>query len=239
MIHPKIVLHYFDARGRAQFIRYYLTVRNVDFVDRRVPLEPDFGSWLAIRKDRSVSGPFLRLPVMHWGDELIAETPVIASFLHRHFGDEDILGGLASRRHQQIMSSLYGDMLTQIGTLIWAEVIYAGLDFAPFVQRTFERTKSHVGSLETTLAEWEWLNSMDKRPIMIADCMIWETLDALMTIFGPHFDLSSWPILQKIHERYAHGTAFSTLLQSHPCPITARDREADVIGRIRAIVAAA
>ena len=238
MIHPKIVLHYFDARGRAQFIRYYLTVRNIDFADERVPIEPNFSSWLAIRENRAVSGPFLRLPVMHWGDELIAEAPVIASFLHQHFGDDDLLGGLVSRRHQQLMSSLYGDMLTQMGTLLWAEVIFAGLDFPAFVRRTFGRIQSHVDSIERTLLEWEWMESMDKRRIMLADCLIWESLDALKTIFGPHLDLASWPLLQRIHDRYAQGTAFSTLLQAHPCPITAREREPDVIAQIREIIAA-
>jgi glutathione S-transferase len=236
MIHPEIELRYFEARGRAQFIRYYLTVRNIEFTDTRVPIEPDFSSWLALRADRARTGPFLRLPVMQWGDELIAEAPVIAEFLHRHFGDEDLLGGLVSRRHQQLVSSLYGDMLMYVGTLIWADLMYPGLDLPAFVQRTYGRIRSHVDSIATTLVEWEWTASMDKRRIMIADCLLWETLDVLQTIFGAHLDLAAWPVLAQIHARYAQGTAFSTLLQNRPCPITARDREPDAIARIRAIL---
>jgi hypothetical protein len=47
-----LTLRYFDARGRAQFLRYYLRVRNIDFTDERVPVEADFASWIRMRDDR-------------------------------------------------------------------------------------------------------------------------------------------------------------------------------------------
>jgi len=49
---PPVHLKYFDARGRAQFLRYFLLCREIPFEDDRVPLTADFASWLAIREDR-------------------------------------------------------------------------------------------------------------------------------------------------------------------------------------------
>ena len=52
---PRIRLTYFDARGRAQYLRYYLLSRDVAFEDHRVPLSGTFSEWLAIRPDRTFS----------------------------------------------------------------------------------------------------------------------------------------------------------------------------------------
>ena len=77
--HPPITLRYFDARGRAQFLRYYFKARKITFTDERVPSSDDFSAWKALRDNRSLTGPFQKLPIMHWGGRLVSETLLIAS----------------------------------------------------------------------------------------------------------------------------------------------------------------
>jgi len=55
-------LRYFAARGRAQFLRYYFHAREIPFVDEEVALSADFAAWVPIRGDRTLSGPFQKLP---------------------------------------------------------------------------------------------------------------------------------------------------------------------------------
>jgi hypothetical protein len=108
---PPIVLRYFDARGRAQFVRHCFACRGIEHVDERVALSPKFEAWQAIRGDRAVAGPFHKLPVLHWGNSCIAETSVIYSFLHRATGDEALLSEEENLRHTMLFSSLYNDVM--------------------------------------------------------------------------------------------------------------------------------
>ena len=64
MQHPPITLRYFDARGRAQFLRHYFKVRKVSFTDERVAINDEFAAWRATRDDRARTGPFQKLPVL-------------------------------------------------------------------------------------------------------------------------------------------------------------------------------
>ena len=231
-------LRYFDARGRAQFIRYYLSVRNVDFVDERIPIEPDFASWLAIRDDRSIAGPFRKLPLLSIDDQIVCETLVIANMLHEKFGDAAILSTTENLRHQQLMSSLFSDLTTQVAMLLWVEVMFEGLDFDTYVKRSFERHIRHITSIEETLNEWDWLARINTRPIMLVDCLLWEGLDVVCTVFGEHFRLESFPLLNEFYIRYRSGTVFSELLAAKPCQITARHDEANVIANVQKILTA-
>jgi glutathione S-transferase len=102
--HPHIKLSYFDVRGRGQFLRYYLRCREIPFEDARVPVTPDFASWQAVREDRTITGPFQKLPLLHWGDRVVAETTVIAAFLHEVSGDAARLSAEENRRHSMLIS---------------------------------------------------------------------------------------------------------------------------------------
>lgn len=233
----ELTLRYFDARGRAQFLRYYLRVRNVEFNDERVPVEADFSSWSRIRDDESLTGPFHKLPVLETGELLVAETLVIAEFLHRQFGDADALDKQTELQHRQLISSLYSEATLSIGMLLWAEMIFPGLDFQAYAKRTLDRLRDYMQCVEHTLNEWRWREEMDRRPIMLADCLLWESIDWCRTVFGPHFGMDALRSLAAIHARYAVGTAFSELLADSPCSITARGHaEADVIERIQTLI---
>jgi glutathione S-transferase len=238
---PAITLRYFEARGRAQPIRYYFAARGVAYTDERVPLLASGKNvWLELKEDRSRVGPFHKLPVLRYGDRTIAETLVIGAFLHRALGDEALLSDEDNLRHSMLISSLYGDVVTPIATMLWAEAIYVGLDFAAYVRQAFGRLRGHLGRLEQTLAEWGWTVSARGRPVMIADCLLWEELDVSQHVFGDHARLDELPTLSRLYLEAPGRAAFQKELASNPAPVTGRGlaAEAEIIGRIRTYLAA-
>jgi glutathione S-transferase len=230
---PRVTLRYFDARGRAQFIRYYLLARDISFEDERVPLSANFSSWLAIREDRAKTGPFHKLPVLYWGDSELAETAVIADFLHRITGDDDCLSTSGNLRHAMLLSSLYVDVMLPIGTLIWADLATPGADLTALVLRTLERLERHLGHLDVTLAEWRWLEDSKSRPLMVGDCMLWEELDVLRVVFGERLTLARYSTLAQFYRDCQARPVFETLLAKRPCQITGRPAEAEALAAIR------
>jgi glutathione S-transferase len=230
-----ITLRYFAARGRAQFIRYYLRARGVAFTDERVPLSADFSAWIAMRDDRSRTGPFQKLPVLVFDGQLIAETLPIAAFLHAALGDEASLTAAERGQHQMLLSTLYVDVTMAMGTLLWAEVIYPGADMRAVTKRTIDRLRQHLVAVERTLAEWEWLARSRARPVMLTDCLLWESLDVAAHVFGARLELPS-PILSGWHDGFAGRAACEALKREDPWPITARPGEAEAILKIRALL---
>jgi glutathione S-transferase len=236
--HPATTLRYFDARGRAQFLRYYLRARNVAFTDERVPLSPDFSAWIEIRDDGAKSGPFHKLPVLHWGETTVAETLVIARFLHEACGDEARLSEEDNLRHAMLASSLYGDVMIQLGTLIWADIAYAGVDLSQLTARTLERIRKHFERLDETLAEWQGLAAAKSRPVMLADCMLWEEIDVADHIFGARLKLEQHRTLARFYRECPGRPVFEKLLAEHPCQISGRPGEALAVANLHKILAA-
>jgi glutathione S-transferase len=230
---PKVTLRYFDARGRAQFMRYYLLARSIAFEDERVPLSADFSAWLGIRDDRAKTGPFHKLPVLYWGDSELAETTVIADFLHRISGDHDRLSTSGNLRHAMLVSSLYVDIMMPIGNLIWADVATPGVNLPALVARTLERLERHLRYLDETLAEWRWLEGAKSRPLMVGDCMLWEELDVLHVVFRERLALERYPTLLQWYRDCQARPVFEKLLEEQPCQITGRPAEADALAAVR------
>jgi hypothetical protein len=229
---PGIVLRYFDCRGRAQFLRNYLTYRNIPFRDERVPLSADFSAWTAIRDDRSISGPFKRLPVLHWGDELVPEAPVIAAFLHERSGDEAALSAEDNLRHRILLSSLYTDLMQPVGILIWSDLMFPGTDPGTVAGQILGRVELYVSLLSQTLADWRWLEAAADRPVLVADCLLWEGINAARLVFG---DRLTWPpsaALARWYETSAGAPVFARLLADAPCQLTGRPGEADALALI-------
>jgi glutathione S-transferase len=238
---PAITLRYFDARGRAQPLRYYFAARGIAYIDERVSLSASgSNAWADMREDRPRVGPFHKLPVLLYGDRTIAETLVIGAFLHRALGDEALLSDTENLRHSMLISSLYSDIVMAVGTTLWAEAIYAGLDYPAFVRQVFGRVRGLLGRIEQTLAEWGWTATARGRPVMLADCLLWEELDSLQHVFGAeHVALDKLPTLSRLYVEAPGRAAFQKALASHPAPITGRGiaAETEIIGRIRAYLA--
>ncbi len=230
-----ITLRYFAARGRAQFLRYYFRARAVPFTDERVPLSTDFSAWGAMRDDRSRAGPFHKLPVLEFDGRLVAETLPIATFLYAALGDDAALGPDDRVRHEMLLSSLATDVTTPIGTLLWAELLFPGTDLQAVAKRTLDRLRQHLAGIERTLDEWEWLARAGSRPVMLADCMLWEALDVAKHLFGARLELPS-PILARCHGDFAARAVCEALKREQPSPITGRPGEADATLRIQTLL---
>jgi hypothetical protein len=235
---PRIRLTYFDARGRAQYLRYYLLSRDVAFEDHRVPLSGTFSEWLAIRPDRSVCGPFHKLPVLRWNEQLVPETSVIQAFLHEQLGDRARLSDEDNLRHGILSSTLSIDVMMPIGMLIWADVAYQGVDVAAMAKRTSERLRAHLVALDRTLDEWGWVASASERPVMLADCFLWEELSVAKQVFGDVLKLEETPTLNHILADSPVRAVADDLLRARACQITGRPAEADMLAKLTSVLAA-
>src|SRR5262249_11023691 len=157
------------------------------------------GAWPAMKEDRSRVAPFHKLPVLHYGERTIAETLVIGAFLHRALGDQAQLSDDDNLRHAMLVSSLYGDLAVPIALLLWAELMAVGRDYGAYVRQSLGRIRGHLGRLEMTLAEWRWADSLRARPVMLADCLLWEELDVVQHVFGPHARVDELPTLARLY----------------------------------------
>lgn len=233
MQHPPITLRYFDARSRAQFLRYYFKARKVSFTDDRVPVNDEFAAWRALRDDRARTGPFHKLPVLHWGDRLLAETLMIAAFIHEVSGDAGSLNDDDNLRHGMLTSSLCLDMMNPIAILLWLEINYQGADVGAVAKRTLDRLKGHCQALEQAFVDWRWLDKLRNRRVMLADCLLWEELDVARVVFGPHWSLASTPTLARFYDDFPARQICEAVLAERPCPVTARPNEAEGIAKIQ------
>jgi hypothetical protein len=71
---------------------------------------------------------------------------------------------------------------------------------------------------------------------MLADCLLWEALDAVRVVFGPHWSLEATPALGKFYAEFAGRAACEAVLADKPCPITARPGEAEAIAKIQQLL---
>jgi hypothetical protein len=235
---PKITLRYFNARGRGQFLRYYLLHRNVPFEDERVPLSAGFSEWQAIRPDRKVAGPFHKLPVLHWGDRMIAETMVIHAFLHEALGDRAKLSEDDRLREAMLASSAYNDVVIPVAMLIWADIMFKGLDLPTFAKGALQRVQNNLTSLDETVREWNWFARSRERPVMVLDCLLWEAIDFAMRAFGARLNLDNAAALTRFYAECPGRVTFERLLREHPCQLTGRPGEAQALDGIERALAA-
>jgi glutathione S-transferase len=235
----RIVVRYFDARGRGQFIRHYLACRKIEHDDERVELSPGFEAWRAMRDDRAVAGPFHKLPVLHWGEHLVAETIAIAAFLHRANGDEALLTERDNVRHSMLVSSLCIDVMTPIALMIWADLTFPGADVGAHARATLARVRTHFAALDRTLGEWDWVRGAESRPVMVADCLLWEEIDVVRHVFGDLVPLDDLPALSRFYRDAPGRAVFERLIAARAAPITGRGlaAEAETLGKLRALLA--
>jgi len=229
---PPITLRYFDCRGRAQALRYYLRCRNIAFIDARISLKEGFAAWQAVKSDQRLTGPFLKLPVLHWGELQLAETSVIHDWLHRKLGDAALLTEQENLQHAMLASSCRGELMTPTALLLWQDVMYPGTDMTATLPVSLKRINDHLLTVENALNQWQWFQKLQKRTVMLADCLLWEELDKLHAIFGEHVQWQALPLLSEFHRNGKGSEAFRRTLGEHPCQMTGRPQEAEALARI-------
>lgn len=233
---PEIRLRYFDCRGRAQFLRAYFTARDIEFEDERVPLDEGFATWQGMRGNRALTGPLQRLPVLHYGDDLIPEALVIAAFVHRQFGDAAALDADSNLQHDVLLSTCYLDLMTPTALLIWADMLLEGVNVGAFARNTLGRLNGTLEVIDKSLDEWAWLDGMRRRPVTLAECSLWEELDRQQKIFGPQFSLADKPRLAAFYEEHPARETFERLLAAQPCQMTGRPNESAAIEAIHGLL---
>jgi hypothetical protein len=231
---PAITLRYFDCRGRAQPFRFYLRARKITFIDARVSMKDNFAAWPPVKADQSQSGPFTRLPVLHWGEQLVGETPVIHDWLHRKLGDEARLSEQDNLRHAMLASSCRSELSTPMGMVLYQDAMYPGIDLKTTLPGTVKRIADNLAILESALTNWQWFDQLVKRQPMLADCLLWEMLDWADGIFGSAINWRKLPALRNFHQQYEQAPLFRRMLTDHPCQFTGRPQEAEALQRIRA-----
>lgn len=229
---PAITLRYFNCRGRAQAFRFYLQARKHTFVDARVSISEGFAAWQQIKTQLQLSGPFTRLPILLWGDQQIAETVVIHDWLHHKLGDAAKLTEQENLQHAMLSSSLRSELMTPSAMLLWQELMHPGTDVKNSAAPALKRSVDHLALLEASLLSWHWFDKMKTRPLMLADCLLWEMLDWIDGIFGEAVLWSLLPSLREFHQHNEHAALFRRMLAEHACHYTACPQEADVLGRI-------
>jgi glutathione S-transferase len=234
---PAITLRYFDCRGRAQYFRYYFRQRNIAFIDSRISLKDGFSAWMEVKADHRQTGPFQKLPVLHWGEQQIAEGAVIHQWLHKQSGDEAKLSTEDNLRHSMLSSSLASEVMTTIALLLWQEIMHPKSDLIETARTMLKRLHDHMRLIDTALHDWQWLAGLQKRPVMLTDCLLWEELSVLQTVFGAAFTLSEFPTLAALWQQCPGRAQFQQLLDAHPSQLTGRPQEADVIARIQQALA--
>jgi hypothetical protein len=71
---------------------------------------------------------------------------------------------------------------------------------------------------------------------MLADCLLWEELDAVRTVFGPHWSLEPTPALARFYSEFAARAACEAVLTEKQSPITARPGEPEAIAKIQQLL---
>ena len=225
---PAITLHYFDLRGRAQFIRALLAHHQVPFTDERIKLAKDNSNWPIIRNDRNISGDFQKLPFLQWGDMRLNEVLVILEYLDTRLGDSD-LDETAWFRHRQLASSAFLDLLVSCINLIWCDIFHPGANVPATTAIFKKRIEMHLETLNTTMAEWEWNRTMMDRPVMAADSVLWESLDAIRYTFDEQISFDELPALDQFYDECPGASTFKQLLNKKPQTLTGRPGEAEAL----------
>src|SRR2546421_218702 len=87
----------------------------------------------------------------------------------------------------------------------------------------------HYGErkIAETLAEWGWAASSRSRPVMLADCLLWEELDVAQHVFAERLRLGELPTLARVYAESTGRAAFKKVLAAHSAPVTGRGLAAE------------
>jgi glutathione S-transferase len=226
-----VVLRYFPIVGRAQPLRHALADAAVSFDDLRVPL----AQWAQHKEDPDFAGPYGALPTLSWGAVTLAETLPIASFLARRLGHYEALDDAAIARLEGICSNCYIEVILRIGEIVWADLIYPGVELANVFPGQLTRMLDKLGRLDARIPEAGWLGG--DRPGM-ADFFAAEAVEAQRYLLGPAREEAlhrRLPRLTALAQRVRARPALASAWTSRPRQFTGRPDEIAIVERLRAL----
>jgi len=226
-----VVLRYFAVCGRAQALRHALADSGTAFEDLRLPLT----DWPTHRTDPSFSGPHRALPTLSWGDEFVAETLPIASFLARRLGHYEGLDDVAVASCEAIVSSAYVDVMLRLIEVIRADLLHPGADPVRSFAVALPRVLQKLETVDVALTGTGGFFGGD-RPIM-PDFFVAEAIGTLRYVLGPSHEAHLERALPRLHMLAARLRARAGLAgcwQRRPATFTARPGEDHVVVQLRA-----
>ena len=230
MASPAIVLRYFPVRGRAQALRHALADSGTHFEDLRLPL----ADWPALRTDPAFSGRHRALPTLSWGEEFVAETLPIASFLANRLGHYRGLSDAAVAACEAIVSSAYIDVMLRLVEVIRADLLHPGAEPARSLAVALPRVLQKFETLDAGWAGGAFIGG--DRPTM-PDFFVAEAIEALRYVLGPSHEAwleDTLPHSHVLAEGLLVRPGLAGCWQSRPARFTARLDEDQVVARLRA-----
>jgi glutathione S-transferase len=226
-----VVLRYFDVLGRAQALRHALADAAVPFEDLRISLS----QWPQHKEDPDFAGPYGGLPTLSWGPVIVAETLPIAFFLARRLGHYEGLDDAEIARLEGICSNCYVEVTLRLGELLWADLLYPGVDLASAFPFHLGRMLDKLGRLDAHVPEMGWLGG--ERPGM-ADFFAAEAVEAQRYLLGPAREEAlqmRLPRLTALAQRVQSRPALAGAWKNRPQQFTARADEIATVERLRAL----
>lgn len=105
--------------------------------------------------------------------------------------------------------------------------------------RAFLASRGIAFALDRTLDEWRWLETAAERPVMLADCLLWDQLRAARDVLGERLDLGATPRLERWLAEHPQRRAFEAVLEERPSPLTGHPSEAAALAKLREALDAA
>ena len=227
-----VVLRYFDAQGRAQALRNALSNAAISFDDVRVTL----ATWPRHREDPGFGGLFAALPTLTWDGETVSETLSIASYIAKRLGHYDGLEAVEIAKYEAVVSCAYLDVVRSLADVLWAPLLYPGVDVATITPRKLDWSLGKLVRLSTLLpgdGGAPWLGG--SRPV-VADFFLGEAVEVMRYLLGPSRDGF---LQQRIPRAFAQAErlrALSSLArarEARPAQFTASPEEPASVARVR------
>jgi glutathione S-transferase len=163
----------------------FLVDRRIAFEDHRIELGG--GEWAAMREDRELSGPFASLPVLRWGDLVLAEVLPIASFLTRTLCASGELAPAVIARHDMLCSASYLDVLRPLADLLWCRIDCPEISLTKRARIVLPRVFAKLRRIGSAIELKSSYIGGDTPAV--ADFFVLEALEELAYVMGPQAHL--------------------------------------------------
>jgi len=227
----RVILTYFDCRGRGQALRFFLSEVEPSFVDDRISLNGFPATWADIKSNQERTGIFASLPVLKCGNEQVSQALVIADFLarrHRQIPEDE-----AARLRLQMVASAAQLDIVDVSAQLFYQPADEGQAAKERIARYLGRVCERVQQLERLLGDAHFFGGA--RPVF-ADYFVFDALLELRDIFGERAFtvLRNCVRLDRFYGRMTLEPGVARCLQMLPTRTTASAHEPAVRAALQA-----
>jgi glutathione S-transferase len=230
----KVVLRYYDCRGRADAIRMLLEDCNIAYSEERIPIvasgslqrSQTIGDASSFRRDEGLFGT---LPTLSLDDgSPIAHPLAIASFITEVFcvSPQDTAQSHADA--MALAAHAHEELHRPCMALLWSPVRQPHAQLPALLSRFHARITSAIALLEFVLEKQKYPYFLGQTPC-VGDYFMFDALETLMTITegAVHFPVTT----QGFHTRMRERPRLREYLESdrHPTRLSGCPSEQDVV----------